>query len=101
MSSFTVNTESIAGSATDISRISEEVEGSVSQMMTRLTQLQSEWTGSASGSFQELINDWRSTQRQVKESLDDISRVLTEAGKTYSTTEDGVKSSLTAGGSKR
>lgn len=100
MSSFTVNTESIAGSATDISRISEEVESSVSQMMTRLTQLQSEWTGSASGSFQELISDWRSTQRQVKESLDDISRVLSEAGQTYSTTEDGVNSTLT-GGSRR
>ena len=94
MSSFTVNTESIAGSASDIGRISEEVESSVSQMMTRLTQLQSEWTGSASGSFQELISDWRGTQRQVKESLDDISRVLAEAGRTYSTTEDGVRSTL-------
>ncbi len=94
MSSFTVNTESIAGSATDITRISEEVETSVSQMMTRLTQLQSEWTGSASGSFQELISDWRSTQRQVKESLDEISSTLSKAGDTYSTTEDGVKSSL-------
>ncbi|MGO1165228.1 MAG: WXG100 family type VII secretion target [Janibacter sp.] len=100
MSQFTVNTESIAGSATDISRISEEVESSVSQMMTRLTQLQSEWTGAASGSFQELLSDWRATQRQVKESLDDISRVLGEAGQTYSTTEDGVKSTIT-GGSRR
>lgn len=98
MSSFTVNTESIAGSATDITRISEEVETSVSQMMTRLTQLQNEWTGSASGSFQELISDWRTTQRQVKESLDEISSTLSSAGDTYSTTEDGVKSSLAKGG---
>lgn len=94
MSSFTVNTERIAGSASDISQISEEVESSVSAMMSRLTQLQSEWTGAASGSFQELVTDWRATQRTVKESLDDISRVLREAGETYSTTEDGVKSSM-------
>lgn len=94
MSSFTVNTESIAGSASDISRISEEVESSVSAMMTRLTQLQSEWTGSASGSFQELVTEWRATQRTVKESLDEISRVLREAGQTYSTTEDGVQSTM-------
>lgn len=94
MSSFTVNTERIAGSASDISQISEEVESSVAAMMTRLTQLQSDWTGAASGSFQELVSDWRATQRTVKESLDDISRVLAEAGQTYSTTEDGVKASM-------
>lgn len=98
MASFTVNTERIAGSATDIAHISEEVESSVASMMSRLTELQSEWTGAASGSFQELVSDWRSTQRTVKESLDDIARVLREAGQTYSTTEDGVKSSLTRRG---
>ena len=94
MSSFTVNTERIAGSATDIAQISEEVESSVAAMMTRLTQLQSEWTGSASGSFQELVGEWRATQRTVKESLDDIARVLGEAGRTYASTEDGVRASM-------
>lgn len=94
MSSFTVNTERIAGSASDISQISEEVESSVAAMMARLTQLQSDWTGAASGSFQELVSDWRATQRTVKESLDDISRVLAEAGQTYAATEDGVRASM-------
>ena len=94
MSSFTVNTERIAGSATDIAQICEEVESSVAAMMTRLTQLQSEWTGSASGSFQELVGEWRATQRTVKESLDDIARVLGEAGRTYASTEDGVRASM-------
>ena len=94
MSTFTVNTERIAGSASDIAQISEEVETSVAAMMTRLTQLQSEWTGSASGSFQDLVTDWRATQRTVKESLDDIGRVLAEAGQTYASTEDGVRASM-------
>lgn len=94
MSSFTVNTERIAGSASDITRISEEVETSVATMMTRLTQLQSDWTGAAAGSFQELVGDWRATQRTVQESLEDISRVLAEAGRTYASTEDGVRASM-------
>jgi WXG100 family type VII secretion target len=94
MSNFTVNTERIAGSATDIAQISEEIETSVAAMMTRLTQLQSDWTGAASGSFQELVGEWRATQRTVKESLDDIARVLGEAGRTYASTEDGVRASM-------
>ena len=97
MATFTVNTTQVASSASDVSRISEDVETTVASMMSRLISLQNDWQGDASTSFQDLINDWRATQRTVKESLDDISRVLTEAGQTYSTTEDGVKSSLTAG----
>ena len=97
MASFTVDTAQVASSASDVSRISEDVETTVASMMSRLLSLQNEWQGEASSSFQDLINDWRATQRTVKESLDDISAVLKEAGQTYSTTEDGVKSSLTGG----
>ena len=97
MSSFTVNTERIAGSATDIAQICEEVESSVAAMMTRLTQLQSEWTGSASGSFQELVGEWRATQRTVKESLDEIGRALSDASQTYDNSETTVKGSMTPG----
>lgn len=94
MSNFSVNTEQIASSSTDVARISEDVEGTVAAMMSRLVSLQNEWTGSASTSFQDLVTDWRGTQRLVKESLDDIARVLGEAGETYSTTETGVRSSM-------
>ncbi len=97
MSSFSVSTESIATSSADVGRISEEVESTVAAMMSRLVALQSEWTGSASGSFQDLVTEWRATQRQVKDSLDDIARVLGEAGETYASTESGVRASMLGG----
>src|SRR5699024_10098569 len=97
MSTFSVSTDSIASSSADVSRISEDVESTVAAMMSRLVSLQNEWTGSASGSFQDLVTEWRATQRQVKDSLDDIARVLGEAGETYASTESSVRSSMLGG----
>ncbi|GAB3107826.1 hypothetical protein GCM10027055_03860 [Janibacter alkaliphilus] len=93
-STFAVSTDRLASSSTDTARISEEVESTVAAMMSRLISLQDEWTGSASGSFQDLVTEWRATQRQVKDSLDTIARVLGEAGEAYRETEDGVRASM-------
>ncbi|MGE9784076.1 WXG100 family type VII secretion target [Janibacter sp. G368] len=97
MASFTVDTAQVASSASDVSRISEDVEATVASMMSRLISLQNEWQGEASSSFQDLINDWRATQRTVKDSLDEIGRVLGEAGRTYDDTESSVKSTMRPG----
>ena len=97
MASFTVDTAQVASSASDVSRISEDVETTVASMMSRLLSLQNEWQGEASSSFQDLINDWRATQRTVKESLDEIGRVLGEAGRTYDDTETSVKGTMRPG----
>lgn len=94
MASFTVDTAQVASSASDVSRISEDVETTVASMMSRLLSLQNQWQGEASSSFQDLINDWRATQRTVKESLDEIGRVLGEAGRTYDDTETSVKGTM-------
>lgn len=93
-STFAVSTDRLASSSTDTARISDDVEGTVAAMMARLVSLQDEWTGSASGSFQELVTDWRATQRQVKDSLDQIARVLGEAGDAYQSTEEQVRSAM-------
>ena len=97
MATFTVDTDQVASSASDVARISEDVETTVASMMTRLISLQNDWQGDASTSFQDLINDWRATQRTVKESLDEIGRVLGEAGRTYDDTESSVKSTMRPG----
>ena len=42
MASFTVDTAQVASSASDVSRISEDVETTVASMMSRLLSLQNE-----------------------------------------------------------
>lgn len=96
MATFTVDTTQVANSASDVTRISEDVETSVASMMSRLVSLHNEWKGDAATSFQDLINDWRVTQRTVKESLDEIGRALNEASQTYDSSETTVKGSFRA-----
>ena len=55
--------------------------------LARLTGLQDAWTGTASTQFQGVVEQWRGTQHQVRESLDSIGRVLGAAGAEYAETE--------------
>lgn len=86
-STFAVSTDQLASASGDIARISADIETQVQAMMGRLNALQDQWQGSASGNFQEVVTQWRGTQRTVKESLDSISRALHEAGEVYATAE--------------
>ncbi|GAA3608658.1 hypothetical protein GCM10022199_10490 [Marihabitans asiaticum] len=84
---FSVSTDALATSSSDVMGISADIESSVSAMMGRLTALQSEWSGSAAASFQQLAADWRSTQQVVKTSLDEIAQALRAASQTYDEAE--------------
>jgi len=63
------------------------IESDVNGLLHQLMALQSSWTGSASDAFQALIQEWRRTQRQVEESLENINRALAMAGEGYRETE--------------
>ena len=56
-------------------------------MMARLTGLQDAWRGSAATRFQGVATEWRGTQARVRESLDQISRLLAQAGQQYAAAE--------------
>lgn len=84
---FQVDTSQITSGATEIQRISGEIEADVSLMMSRLTSLQDAWKGSASAGFQQAVTSWSATQRQVRSSLDQIQVALAQAGRQYSEVE--------------
>lgn len=86
-SQFQVDTDRIAGAAGDITRISTEIDTQVAAMMGRLTGLQDAWQGSAAQRFQAVAGEWRATQAKVRESLDQIARLLGQAGQQYAAAE--------------
>jgi 6 kDa early secretory antigenic target len=86
-SSFQVDTERIAAASGDISRISADIDAQVGAMMARLTALQDAWKGTAATRFQAVAHEWRGTQGRVREALDQIGRVLAQAGQEYATAE--------------
>lgn len=86
-SQFQVDTDRILAASGDISRIGADIDAQVSAMMARLTGLQDAWTGSAATRFQAVAAEWRGTQARVRASLDQISRVLAQAGQQYAAAE--------------
>jgi early secretory antigenic target protein ESAT-6 len=86
-SQFQVDTDRITAASGDIARIGAEIDAQVSAMMARLTGLQDAWRGSAATRFQGVATEWRGTQARVRESLDQISRLLAQAGQQYAAAE--------------
>jgi len=87
MSVFTVDSDAILTQSAAVSGTVERIRGEVSAMLGQLTQLQSSWTGQASGAFHGTVEQWRGTQRQVEESLAAITQALAVAGRQYAEAE--------------
>jgi WXG100 family type VII secretion target len=87
MTQFQVDTAQIGVVSGDVQRISAEIETQVAAMMTRLTSLEEAWRGEASGRFQAVAQEWHTTQGRVRESLDHIARLLSQAGQQYAASE--------------
>ena len=68
-----------------ISRIQSEVDAMHGQLLA----LQSSWTGQAATAFQYVVDDWRSTQIRVEQSLEAIGSALGQAGQNYADAEAG------------
>jgi WXG100 family type VII secretion target len=56
-------------------------------MMARLAGLEDAWRGTAATRFQGVAHEWRGTQARVREALDQISRLLAQAGQQYAAAE--------------
>ena len=66
-------------------------------MMAKLTALQDCWQGSASARFQAVMQDWRSTEEQVRASLQQVSSTLRLTGQDYEQVEATNRMRFTAG----
>ncbi len=87
MTRYQVDSEAVLGATnavrTSIGRIQAEVGGLHGQLIS----LQDSWSGQAASAFQAVVNEWKSTQQRVEESLDAISRALGQAGQHYAEIE--------------
>jgi early secretory antigenic target protein ESAT-6 len=87
MTRYQVDSEAVLGATnavrTSIGRIQAEVGGLHGQLVS----LQDSWSGQAASAFQAVVNDWKSTQQRVEESLNAISRALGQAGQHYAEIE--------------
>lgn len=85
---FQVDAAQVEQAATRVNGSADTISGEVDAMMKHLNELQSTWQGSASASFQDVAQDWRSTQSRVEESLISIRQALSSAAQQYTSAEE-------------
>lgn len=87
MAIFQIDTADLAAKAGTVEATLSRIQADVSSMEGQLRQLQDTWKGSASGAFQEVLTQWRSTQVQVEQSLASVRQAMAAASSQYEETE--------------
>lgn len=85
---YEVDSGQVDQAAAAVNTTAASITGEVDAMMRHLTQLQNSWRGSAAASFQEVLSQWRGTQRQVEQSLSAIRTALASAATHYAGAEE-------------
>ncbi|MBU4465417.1 MAG: WXG100 family type VII secretion target [Actinobacteria bacterium] len=87
MAVFSVDSDAVLSATTVVRGTVDRLEAEASALLGQLTQLQASWTGTASLTFQSVVDDWRATQRQVEATLSAIHVALGAAGRQYADVE--------------
>lgn len=87
MTHYVVDSEAVLTGATAVRSTADRVTSEIAALDGHLADLQGRWTGSASVAFAGVIEQWRTAQRQLTESLASIDRALITAGQHYADVE--------------
>jgi WXG100 family type VII secretion target len=87
MAVFSVDSDAVLSSTAAIRGTIDRLQGETSALMAQLTGLQGSWTGAAAAAFHSTVEQWRTTQRQVEETLGGINGALAIAGRQYAEAE--------------
>ena len=87
MAVFSVDSEAVVSATATARATAERVRTDVASLVANLQALQGSWSGAASIAFQEILEMWRATQREVDTSLDRVNLALDSAARQYSDAE--------------
>lgn len=95
MAQISVTSDSISGVANQLSSGAQSIESQLQNLKSLVDGLVGgEWSGDASLSFQELYSQWDQAGIQLKEALEGVSGILSQAALSYEENEQGVASSF-------
>ncbi|MGH8998927.1 MAG: WXG100 family type VII secretion target [Acidimicrobiia bacterium] len=98
MGTIKVTSEQLSSTASQLASGSGEVENQLSTMRSQVSSLvDADWAGAASDSFRDLWDQWQTGASQLREALDGIHKMLTQAAQAYQDTEDQLASQLRGG----
>jgi WXG100 family type VII secretion target len=96
--SYTVqfDTGDIAAKAQAIRSTADEIETLLNTLNSQMIDLSHSYTGAAANAFQEVYQQWQTTQAQVKEELNEISTGLVNTGQARDDQEQSLTSQWNA-----
>jgi WXG100 family type VII secretion target len=95
MALIKVTSEDLATVAAQLSSGSEEIDGQLSKMRGLVQSLvASDWQGAASSAFSDLYHQWNTSAANLREALDGISRLVSNAATAYANTEQQIQQSM-------
>ncbi|MFD2756982.1 WXG100 family type VII secretion target [Gulosibacter faecalis] len=87
MAKFTVDSDLIQSAVSAVQTDIESVRTATGNLTNQLLNLQASWQGQAQTAFQGVVEQWKSTQSQVEQSIESINSALAAAGTHYGNTE--------------
>lgn len=98
MATIKVTSEQLSSVASQLSAGSAEVESQLSSMRSQVSSLvDADWAGAASDSFRDLWDKWQQGATQLREALEGIHQMLSQAARAYQETEDQLSAQLRGG----
>lgn len=95
MSQIKVTSEELLSTSSSLATGAQNVAEELARLRGLVESLiGAEWSGAASGSFNELWQKWGTGANQVQQALEGISQMLSAAANTYQQTEDQLANQL-------
>lgn len=95
MALIKVTSEDLANASAQLSSGSQEIDAQLSTMHSLVQELvASDWQGAASSSFESLYQEWNTSAANLREALNGISRLLSNAASAYASTEQQIQQSM-------
>jgi len=95
MSLIKVTSEDLSNAAAQLSQGSQEIDSRLNSMRGLVQSLiGSDWQGAASSSFDALYQQWNTSATNLREALDGISKLLSNAASSYQQTEQAIAQSM-------
>ena len=95
MAEISVTSDSISGVANQLSSGAQSIESQLQNLKSLVDGLVGgDWSGAASLSFQELYSQWDQAGVQLKEALEGVSDILSNAALAYEESENAIAGSF-------
>jgi WXG100 family type VII secretion target len=95
MSLIKVTSEDLANASAQLNSGSQEIDAQLGSMHSLVQELvASDWQGAASSSFESLYQEWNTSAANLRQALEGISRLLSNAASAYASTEQQIQQSM-------